>query len=101
MSQMLRSWIRESTDRGGSLNRAAMSNTPARRSPLCAALRPVLRGCRPPHAATEEDSLSRLITRDQDHECEGFGPSTVCVRVVGVADLPTRVGKFRIVAFWN
>lgn len=49
----------------------------------------------------QEDSLSRLIARDQDHECNGFGPSNVCVRVVGIAELPTRVGHFRIVAFWN
>ena len=49
----------------------------------------------------EEDGLSRLVARDQDHECNGFGPANVCVRVVGVAELPTRVGHFRIVAFWN
>ena len=48
-----------------------------------------------------EDSLSRLVARDQDHECPGFGSSSVCVRVVGIAELPTRVGHFRIVAFWN
>jgi GTP cyclohydrolase II len=48
-----------------------------------------------------EDALSRLIARDQDHECSGIGPSSVCVRVVGIAELPTLVGHFRIVAFWN
>jgi GTP cyclohydrolase II len=47
------------------------------------------------------DELSRLVERDADHECEGYGPSKVCVRVVGVAELPTRAGHFRIVAFWN
>ncbi len=50
---------------------------------------------------TEEDSLSRLVTRDQDHDCEGYGPANVCVRVIAVAELPTRVGRFRIVAFTN
>jgi GTP cyclohydrolase II len=49
----------------------------------------------------KEDALARLVARDQDHECEGFGPSRVCVRAVAVADLPTRFGPFRIVAFWN
>jgi GTP cyclohydrolase II len=49
----------------------------------------------------EEDSLKRLVTRDRDHDCVGYGPSKVCVRVEGVAELPTRVGHFRIVAFWN
>ncbi len=47
------------------------------------------------------DPLRALVRRDQDHECEGFGPSRVCVRVVAVAELPTRFGDFRIVAFWN
>jgi GTP cyclohydrolase II len=48
-----------------------------------------------------KDALSELVRRDQDHECEGFGPAKVCVRVVAVAELPTRFGPFRIVAFWN
>jgi GTP cyclohydrolase II len=46
-------------------------------------------------------SLSELVTRDQNHDCEGYGAAKVCVRIVGVADLPTTVGPFRIVAFWN
>jgi GTP cyclohydrolase II len=45
--------------------------------------------------------LAELVTRDQDHECGGFGPSKVCVRVVAVADLPTRFGAFKLVGFWN
>ena len=49
----------------------------------------------------EEDGLSKLVARDQDHDCAGYGPSNVCVRVMGIAELPTRVGRFRIVAFWN
>jgi len=31
----------------------------------------------------------------------GYGPDHLCVRIVGVADLPTRFGDFSIVAFWN
>jgi GTP cyclohydrolase II len=46
-------------------------------------------------------SLEDLVERDRDHDCEGFGPQKTCVRVVGVADLPSRFGDFRIVAFWN
>jgi len=45
--------------------------------------------------------LRQLVKRDLDHECEGFGSARVCVRVVAVAELPTRFGRFRIVAFWN
>ncbi len=51
--------------------------------------------------ATHDDPLRRLIERDQDHECEGFGAARVCVRVVAVAELPTRFGRFRLVGFWN
>jgi len=47
------------------------------------------------------ERLEDLVARDRLHECEGFGPRSVCVRVVGAADLPSRFGDFRIVAFWN
>ncbi len=46
-------------------------------------------------------ALEDLVERDKDHDCEGFGVHHVCVKVDGVADLPSRFGKFRIVAFWN
>src|SRR5207302_943503 len=45
--------------------------------------------------------LEDLVERDKDHDCAGFGPHHVCVKVDAVADLPTRFGRFRIVAFWN
>lgn len=45
--------------------------------------------------------LDDLVERDRTHDCGGFGSKKVCVRVIGVADLPTRFGSFRIVAFWN
>jgi GTP cyclohydrolase II len=47
------------------------------------------------------DALRQLVVRDQDHECDGFGAAGVCVRIVAVADLPTRFGRFRLVGFWN
>ena len=50
---------------------------------------------------TEAVTLHSLVERDREHECVGYGLARVCVRVVGVADLPTRFGEFRIVAFWN
>ena len=46
-------------------------------------------------------TLEELVERDKDHDCGGFGASRVCVKVEAVADLPTRFGRFRIVAFWN
>jgi GTP cyclohydrolase II len=48
-----------------------------------------------------KDPLRDLVVRDREHECEGFGPARVCVRVVAVAELPTRFGPFRLVGFWN
>lgn len=47
------------------------------------------------------DVLEALVERDRTHECEGYGAGKLCVRVVGVAELPTRFGEFRIVAFRN
>src|SRR2546429_7456006 len=45
--------------------------------------------------------LEDLPERDKDHDCVGFGPHRICVKVDGVAELPTRFGRFKIVAFWN
>ena len=45
--------------------------------------------------------LEDLVERDKDHDCAGFGVHRICVRVAGVAELPSRFGRFRIVAFWN
>jgi GTP cyclohydrolase II len=45
--------------------------------------------------------LQNIVDRDATHECAGFGKHALCVRAVAVADLPTRFGDFRIVAFWN
>lgn len=45
--------------------------------------------------------LEELVARDRDHDCGGVGPKKSCVRVAAVAELPTRFGDFRIVAFWN
>ena len=50
---------------------------------------------------TRVATLDDLVERDKDHDCPGFGPHHICVRVVAVANLPSRFGRFRIVAFWN
>ena len=50
---------------------------------------------------TTVPNIEDLVARDKDHDCEGFGPHNVCVKVEAVADLPTRFGRFRIVALWN
>jgi GTP cyclohydrolase II len=46
-------------------------------------------------------TLDDLVERDQNHDCGGFGAAKICVKVEAVADLPSRFGRFRIVAFWN
>jgi GTP cyclohydrolase II len=46
-------------------------------------------------------TLDDLVERDKDHDCVGFGPQHICVRVEAVAELPSRFGRFRLVAFWN
>jgi hypothetical protein len=45
--------------------------------------------------------LQDLVERDKDHNCEGFGPHRICVKVEAVAELPSRFGRFQIVGFWN
>jgi GTP cyclohydrolase II len=45
------------------------------------------------------DRLGHLVASDQEHVCDGYGPSRACVRAAAVADLPTRSGRFLIVAF--
>jgi GTP cyclohydrolase II len=45
--------------------------------------------------------VEALLRREADHECTGVGESRVCVRIVAVADLPTRFGRFQIAGFWN
>jgi GTP cyclohydrolase II len=51
--------------------------------------------------STNDAALDALVERDRDHECEGYGPQRICVRIAGTAVLPSRFGDFRIVAFWN
>lgn len=45
--------------------------------------------------------LDELVQQDKYHECEGVGAEKICVRMVAVANLPTRFGDFFIVGFWN
>jgi GTP cyclohydrolase II len=44
--------------------------------------------------------LKELVEKDKGHYCDGV-ETRVCVKVVAVADFPTRFGKFNIVAFYN
>jgi GTP cyclohydrolase II len=46
-------------------------------------------------------TLDELVERDKDHDCPGFGAANICVKVAAVAELPSRFGKYRLVAFLN
>jgi len=54
-----------------------------------------------PKPMTDPQTLDDLVERDREHDCEGVGSQRICVRVAAVADLPSRFGDFKIVAFWN
>jgi GTP cyclohydrolase II len=47
------------------------------------------------------ETIDAVLRAEADHDCPGVGESRVCVKVVAVADLPSRFGRFQIVAFWN
>jgi GTP cyclohydrolase II len=42
-------------------------------------------------------TIDRIIRENLDHDCSDMGGA--CVRIVAVADLPTRFGEFQVVAF--
>jgi len=45
--------------------------------------------------------IQDLLEENRRHDCEGFGPDKVCVRIAAVGDLPSRFGDFQIYAFYN
>ncbi len=47
------------------------------------------------------EQIELLIEENCCHECEGYGKEKICVRIEAIAELPTRFGKFHIVAFSN
>ncbi|MBL9087065.1 MAG: GTP cyclohydrolase II, partial [Planctomycetia bacterium] len=47
------------------------------------------------------DQIDAVLAEEAAHECPGVGSPKVCVRMVAIADLPTRFGTFQIAAFWN
>jgi len=47
------------------------------------------------------EQFEMLLANDPDHECEGLGRDKICVKLVAMAELPSRFGDFHIVAFEN
>ena len=50
---------------------------------------------------TMHEKFDVLLEQDPDHHCPGLGRNNICVRLVAMAELPTRFGDFHIVAFEN
>ena len=50
---------------------------------------------------TMHEKFDLLLETEGDHECEGVGRDKICVRIVAMAELPTRFGNFHIIAFEN
>ena len=50
---------------------------------------------------TMHEKFDLLLETEGDHECEGVGRDKACVRIVAMAELPTRFGDFHIIAFEN
>ncbi len=50
---------------------------------------------------TMHEQMEVLLEENKTHRCEGLGKDGICVRIVAMAELPTRFGDFHIVAFEN
>jgi GTP cyclohydrolase II len=50
---------------------------------------------------TMHEKFDFLLETEGDHDCPGLGRDKICVRIVAMAELPTRFGDFHIVAFEN
>jgi GTP cyclohydrolase II len=47
------------------------------------------------------DRIDAILAEQAAHECAGVGEGRICVRIVAIAELPSRFGRFQVVAFWN
>lgn len=45
--------------------------------------------------------IKELLDENLKHQCDGFGPDKVCVRIAAIGELPSRFGDFHIFAFYN
>jgi GTP cyclohydrolase II len=47
------------------------------------------------------ERIDEILRTEAAHECPGVGEHRICVRIVAIADLPSRFGRFQVAAFWN
>lgn len=52
-------------------------------------------------ATLTQSEIDAILLAEADHDCPGVGDQHICVKIVAIAELPTRFGRFQIVAFWN
>jgi len=45
--------------------------------------------------------IQELLDENLKHQCDGFGPDKVCVKIAAIGELPSRFGSFHVVAFYN
>src|SRR5439155_8727898 len=45
--------------------------------------------------------IDSILNEEADHDCAGVGAHHICVKIVAIADLPSRFGRFQVVGFWN
>ena len=43
--------------------------------------------------------IKALLDENRTHDCEGVTKDRICVRIAAIADLPSRFGEFKVVAF--
>ena len=51
--------------------------------------------------ALDAAEIDKILKAQADHDCPGLGDKRICVKIVAIADLPTRFGRFQVLAFWN
>jgi GTP cyclohydrolase II len=51
--------------------------------------------------ALDHLQIKEILDENRQHDCEGYGPCHICVRIASIAELPSRFGHFQVVAFWN
>ena len=47
------------------------------------------------------DRIDTILAEQATHDCAGVGEHRICVRIVAIAELPSRFGRFQVAAFWN
>ena len=45
--------------------------------------------------------IDDILKAEANHDCAGVGEHHICVKIVAIAELPSRFGRFQVVGFWN